>query len=287
MRGMQKRVKQRPDLKLAETYLPAAICVSKCMCIYCFVGPVLAFFTHAGVRLCVVTAILLCLYYDHLYPSSVGQQRFVDTNALCVDVVAGTLLAYMLQLDALGLHATLAVANATTCVLWAIGGAAHVYLGKDRLLSAPATHGLTSAAIMLVTLATANACHFTACITAQHAGYAFGAHVRGALYLALCLVDSYALKPVWQRESERLHVLRYGSVLLVHCTYGLPVCVLALGASQVAKLVTIAPMCDMLEQGLTNSSSSTVSSMGSMTAADAEAFQIAREQYLLANKARS
>ena len=47
------------------------------------------------------------------------------------------------------------------------------------------------------------------------------AHLRAVLYLALVFVDAYALKPAWQRESERLHLLRYGSVLLAHCTYGL------------------------------------------------------------------
>ena len=269
MMMQQRRVKQRPDLKLAETYLPAAICVAKCMCVYCFVGPVLASFAHAGTRLCVSTVILLCLYYDHLYPSSLGQQRFVDTNALCVDVVAGTLLAHMLNLDALGLHTTLAVVNATLCVLWALGGAAHTYLGKDRALPTAAVHGLTCVALLVVTVATANACHWTVCIAAQHYSYAFAAHARGALYLALTLIDAYALKPVWQRETDRLHVLRYGSLLVVHCAYGLPLCVLALGVAQVARLFTVPSVCsDLFEQG-----TAAVSSM--VTAADAEAFQLA------------
>jgi hypothetical protein len=108
----QKRARHRPDLRLAETYLPAAICLAKCVLLYCFVGPVLAGIAHAGTRLLVVTALLLCLYFDHLYPSAMGQQRFVDTNALCVDVVAGTLLSHMLGLDALGLHNSIAAANA-------------------------------------------------------------------------------------------------------------------------------------------------------------------------------
>ena len=272
----QKRARHRPDLRLAETYLPAAICLAKCVLLYCFVGPVLAGIAHAGTRLLVVTALLLCLYFDHLYPSAMGQQRFVDTNALCVDVVAGTLLSHMLGLDALGLHASIAAANALACGLWALGGAAHIYVGKDRALPNAIAHALTCAAVLAVT-GTINACHWTGCIAAQHYTYPFGAHLRAVLYLGLVFVDAFALKPVWQRETDRLHLLRYGSVLLAHCSYGLPVCAVLLGAAQAARLFapTVAAGCDM-EQGSS-------SGLTSMTQADAEAFQLAREQYMQRN----
>ena len=264
----QKRAKHRPDLRLAETYVPAAVCAAKCVCVYCFLGPVLAGVSDAGTRLFFVTAILLCLYHDHLYPHLL-QPRFVDTTSLCVDVVAGTLLAHALGLDALGLHTTVAAANGVACSLWAAGGAAHVHVGK---LPAPVVHGATCAAVLLVT-ATAHACHWSGCIAAQHHTYPFGAHLRAVLYLALVFVDAYALKPAWQRESERLHLLRYGSVLLAHCTYGLPLCFVALGAAQASRLFMTPAAQGGGEPQETSSSSSTLCTL---SAADVEAFQRAR-----------
>ena len=180
----------RPDLKLAESYIPAAITFFKGV-LYS-IG--VCWFWRQQSRWSLIPPIVM-LYYDNVWPTS----TFLDSTSLCVDVVAGTLVELMRIQEYNGMMTWIGL------VLWAVIGAAHLMFwpaNQDGSLLVA-----IGPILGMCLMATAGSS------TEGIEGY-WPFACRASLYLLLSIIDIYALRPPMQRERDKVCMLRYGSILV-------------------------------------------------------------------------
>jgi hypothetical protein len=251
--------KGRPDLKLAESYIPAVACTAKGL-LYACIG-LLTQIGNEELRLLCVTAVCLTLYYDHIY--LVPGSKYIDTTAICTDVLAATLLCTFLSIEE-----AVAPGNIAACTAWAVAGVAHLLFSKQHTLPVPVAHCTTCAFLLFVVAVSPKAQQ-----EQQQQGYI--ALARALVYVLLVLVDAYVLKPPWQKESDRVHSLRYGALLFVHW-YALVWLAIAMGAAQAARALYYnqSPSEDKAA-----AAAEPPQQPQGLSTADMEAFHRAREQY--------
>ena len=208
----------KPDLRLAESYIPALILCIKCM-LYTSIAPTILLVQWKVTVMCVAFSCFL-LYVDHLYfvmPSMV----FIDTTAIALDVLGATLLVMvmvMLKPCTQQCQGILA--------LWALFSA--VYLLVPYHIPKPCIH-LAALFFLLSFIYTDLGLLLGAVSPSQgnatHSGSpmpplqpatisSLGFFARTAFYTSLIIVDVYLFRPLFQRENERLLFCKYGPVLL-------------------------------------------------------------------------
>jgi hypothetical protein len=229
-----RHARPKPDLRLAESYLPAVVLYIKCLG-YTGIAPIILLMQWRLTVLC-VAAFALLLYVDHLYLSH-GMIPFIDTTALCLDVFGSTLLML-----AISLLRPCSQQCQGILALWTLLGCAYVLCAQ------------------LVPRALAHACAFTLALLFIYADAGSGGAItvamnqtlagmsqqqqplqqplsffsRTTLYVLLGLVDIYLFRPLFQQENERLLFCKYAPVLLGtwpwYIVFGL-----FLGTAQLAK----------------------------------------------------
>ena len=185
------------DLRMAESYLPAAVLWCKSMAYTCII---LAAMFGGGGRVPLVGAFVLVLYYDHLY---LDPYPFVDTTAICTDVV-GAAVVQLLLIDPHDYR----VAYVAPTVVWLCVGGAHIFAPPQLPLAA--AHAATFALLSAVLASTPSPRRDSGDGQAD----LIVAFVHTGVYVLLAIVDVYALRRSTQRESDRICLLRYGSTLV-------------------------------------------------------------------------
>ena len=266
--------KLRPDLRLAESYIPAVFTAIKVL-VY-----VTACVITYGKGYALAALPLICLYYDHLFMASqvfhqhsyhyyVSIINFIDSTSIVADVVAGT-FATLYCYCCNGYNNSSGSICWMVAGIWAFLGCCHIHIGF--FLSRATCHFITAVLCitllismsedmkinfnhhnnnMATTIATAAITQnnnnsninfllnsysyyssflssisqwsmFTAqqqqqqpsAAIVQRSSTLFGVlYIRVLAYLALVLLDIYTIRPPLQRESDRINMLRYGSVL--------------------------------------------------------------------------
>jgi hypothetical protein len=174
---------------------------------------------------------LVALYYDHtLWPS-----LFIDSSSICVDVVAGTIVALKLQQE---LAAASVVVAWVGLVLWSALGACHIALCPQNMQQHQSVlttlgHMVVPTAGLVSVLPTTTT---NSSAVVEQPIYYWPFMCRSTAYLLLVTVDVYTLRPPTQRERDRIGMLRYGAVLFAPNVAQLCVCCLGLAVAQIAKL---------------------------------------------------
>lgn len=213
--------RSRPDLRLAESYVPGVIAwvrgiIYTSLCLLVQYGNIEVGYDGAG-RLLMLRALpLVILYYDHIICSSLfGANTFVDCTAVATDVIAGTIAAQFAHLD----YSCTSMWCWLIPLLWAVSGAGHIYNG-DIIVPRGLSHIITASLVLLMFLFSKgppfvhiiNNATATASLVVASPGIA-PYYARAASYLSFVVIDAYMLRPPLQREKDRIGLLRYGSVL--------------------------------------------------------------------------
>jgi hypothetical protein len=265
--GEQPRhARPRPDLRLAESYIPALMLYLKCIGYTC-IAPIILLMQW---RLTVlsVAAFALLLYVDHLY-LGYGAHPFIDTTALCLDVFGATLLMLAISLLRPCSQQCQAVLG-----IWTLLGFVHVLFAQrvPRLLAHASTFVLAllfvyaDAGGFIAPSSSANVTQTSViATTGSLLPLPFSFFSRTTLYVLLGLVDIYLFRPLFQQENERLLFCKYAPVLLGtwpwYIVFGL-----FLATAQVAKhwgLLKLAGVASTWQQGASNSSSTSATTASS------------------------
>lgn len=190
-----------PDLRLAESYIPGAVLWFKGL-LYAAAAPAVLFGGDLGPHY--AFCFLLVLQLDHVYASWPGS--FLDSTSVAGDVFGCTLLAVVLRFD----HSACPWC-ALPAVVWLLLGVAHLHW---RAFPRPLAHALSAccaaAAVLTTPLRPFPLAHQQGAAVALLAPFL----VRALLYMLLVLADAYLLPQHIAHCSDRLNLVRYGSVLL-------------------------------------------------------------------------
>ena len=168
----------------------------------------------------------------------------MDSTSLCVDVVAGTVVALMLRQQEINALIWLGLVG------WSLLGAAHTLLPHNNNsplatlvhISVP-VGGLvciwagTSRNVLLYN--NNNSGNETMTTIALSGGKELAQWpfvCRSTLYLLLSIVDAYALRSPTQREKDRVCVMRYGALLLAPMVPAFLLCCSLLVISQAVRV---------------------------------------------------
>jgi hypothetical protein len=209
-----KRARQKPDLRLAESYIPAALLTLK-ICFYTTMIP-LVLFTQSRFSIMIISLYTIVLYFDHIY-LVFTKNPFIDSTAVCLDILASNILCLVFPKNAQALFPTIIF------VIWGICGSIYIAVIPSQKTSSRefyrfCTHIVTVLIFvsLLSTDATAGeplvitnstAIIITVTDTSQYYW------IRNMCYTLLVLVDSYTFRPLFQQESERVFLCKYGAVL--------------------------------------------------------------------------
>lgn len=219
----------RPDLRLAESYVPAALTFSKGLC-YTLALCLLSKWMHKWGWI----PPLLVLFYDHVFwPLSFHAFAFLDSTSICVDVVAGTIVSLLREQEAT--HPL----NWIGLLLWSLVGACHTLLWPQK-------HEIPYVLCMLLNLvvpAAGIACVLYATnLSTNNATQGLSPFLlRSTLYLVLVMIDAYTLRAPTQRERDKVGVLRYGAILLAPTVAMLSICSGICTLAQMARLYSSSP----------------------------------------------
>ena len=261
----------KPDLRLAESYIPALLLIVKCI-VYCTIAPIVLMM-HWRLTLLAVTFFALALYVDHIY-LVLPNMLFIDTSALALDVFASTLLVLAMSFARPCTHACQAILG-----LWSLCSAAHVFLAYN--LPKPLIHLLVLCFVMgfmYADMASPQTTHGALLVGTNHSNPSQAAmqslpfFSRTAFYTSLVLVDIYLFRPLFQQENERLQFCKYGAVLLASW----PWCLLfwfLLASVQLARLLTSS-------SGEPPGSSSSTQPTNVQDMDVMEAFRLAKQQHM-------
>ena len=201
--------RSKPDLRLAESYIPALVLGIKCMA-YTLIAPIILLLPWK-VTVLAMAAFGLVLYVDHLYLVPPHQMAFIDTTAVSLDVLGATLLV-------LGMSLLRPCSQQCQAILgiWTLCGGAYFFVTPQQNVP----RGLVHSTVLVLVL----------CFIYADIGMAGPVSLppsitnssttsppffyRTALYLSLSLVDIYLFRPLFQQENERLLFCKYGPVLL-------------------------------------------------------------------------
>ena len=220
-----RHARGKPDLRLAESYIPALVLYIKCLG-YTTIAPIILLMQWKLTVLC-VTAFALLLYVDHLYLSH--GMAFIDTTALCLDVFGSTLLML-----AISLLRPCSQQCQAILALWTLLGAAYLLLGSTYVprplahacafilalffIYADSSTSSSSSVTSTNPLPLITMLNQTAASSGSAAAPTTTLHVsfisRTMLYVTLALVDIYLFRPLFQQENERLLFCKYAPVLL-------------------------------------------------------------------------
>lgn len=209
--------RSRPDLRLAESYIPAAVTYSKGM-LYTLVC-LLARLTRWP-----LVPPLVALYYDHtLWTSS-----FMDSSSVCLDVVVSTL--FMLNLQPAANH----LVAWAGLVFWSLLGACHIMLWPNHKqnLAIAIGHMVIPTAGFACVLPNAT----SSSTEPSRSDPQWPFICRSSVFLLLVIVDIYTMRPPTQRERDRIGMMRYGAVLFSPTVAPLCMCTLILVAAQAIRL---------------------------------------------------
>ena len=204
----------RPDLRLAESYIPAAITYSKG--IFYTLLCLIARFTRWP-----LVPPLVVLYYDHTLWTS----AFMDSSSICLDIVMGTLFMLNLQPAA---HYLAAWAG---LMFWSLLGACHIVLWPHHRQNLAVAMGHLAVPTASLACVLPNTTSSTAETLPQ-----WPFMCRSGIYLLLLIIDIYTMRPPTQRERDRVGMMRYGAVLFAPTVAVLLVCVLIAGIGQTVRL---------------------------------------------------
>ena len=206
-----RHARGKPDLRLAESYVPALVLYLKCMGYTC-IAPIILLMQWK-VTVISVTAFALLLYVDHLYLSH--GMGFIDTTAICLDVFGSTLLML-----AISLLRPCSQQCQAVLALWTILGFAYLLVSPN--VPRPIVHVCAFTLALLFIYADTGA--LTPILMLPQMNQTLlpvpspPGHVaflsRTLLYVTLALVDIYLFRPLFQQENERLLFCKYAPVLL-------------------------------------------------------------------------
>jgi hypothetical protein len=248
---MNRTPRAKPDLRLAESYIPAMMTVSKGILYTGLLCWIHKWTRGMGMMSVWATMVpIVMLYYDHLLWWSAS--TFIDSTSLCTDLVASTLVMQGGRLDDMGQECWFGLG------VWVVGGAVHIMYASEVWKNVPNAHAVT----MATWLALPAGCLLTMLKMVWKQGKWQEASNRmlmsnasaipgeGAMedlaspwlflcrsiaYLLLVMVDVYTLRPPTQREKDRVSMLRYGVVLFCPMKQ-LLVCMVALSVAQGTKV---------------------------------------------------
>lgn len=241
MRGGNK-----PDLRLAESYIPAVLLFCKSF-FYTSMVPI-ALAMDKSFFLLVITMFLLVLYVDHLYLVLPHHSNsFLDTTAVCLDIVASNLFMLLWiehEAQALTMHMTLVL------FAWCLGGIIHSFIVFHDTKTVGRRITLHFIAFFFCLLFALLFCldlqgqHAVASVQTNHTTIQDQPHkrvqsihffLRCVMYNVLVLVEAYTFRPTMQLENERYFFCKYGALLLSQWQVGVAIFFILL-AAQILKL---------------------------------------------------
>jgi len=194
------------DLKLAESYIPAAITMIKVLCYVC-----LCVVLHHSSRAALLCVPAVLLYYDHLM---LPTPSFIDTTAVSTDVVAGTIATLVHFNNNNNNNSSLAARpnNANnmglaSLAIW-VFLLAGVHISGLFLIPPLVGYAATGALVMSSLL-----------LSYPEESPYYHVFFRAIAYLVLSLIDIYTLRGPMRRETDRINLLRYGAVLFAQSMY--------------------------------------------------------------------
>lgn len=234
----------RPDLRLAESYIPGAVAWIKgigytSLCLLVQYGNIEVGYDGVGKLLMLRALPLVILYYDHIiYSSIMTTNPYVDGTAVATDVIAGTIAAQFAHLD----YSCTSVWCWLIPLIWAGLGACHIYNG-DWFIPRGLNHTITACCVLFMFLFSKGIPHHHHSSNSTISTTIGGAvatsitpyYARAASYLSLVIIDAYMIRPPLQREKDRVGLLRYGALLFAPII-PLIACVLILTGVQVTKI---------------------------------------------------
>jgi hypothetical protein len=194
--------RHRPDLRLADSYIPAIVLMIKIF----FYTLMVPFFLHSSEFLqpIVVSIFLIVLYVDHIY-LCLQSNAFLDTTVVSVDIVASTL--YMLLCS-------------SACSVWCfaiLGSWGLTSVSYILVINAKLTfHEMHRKIVHLV------AFFFFACFISTRSddteeSIILHFFTRSLFYTLLVLVDAYFIRPPFLLESDRYFMCKFGAILFAPC----------------------------------------------------------------------
>ena len=213
----------RPDLRLAESYLPAALTLGKGLGYTCALCVLTKWVTKWG-----WVPPLMLLYYDHMFwPLSCHAFAFLDSTSICVDVVAGTMLSLMMRGGE-----GLVMMQGIALVVWSVLGACHILLWSQQHEHVV----LTRLGNMVVITAGVGSVLFASPQAAEGVLVVSAFVFRSTVYLLLVMIDAYTLRGPTQRERDKVGALRYGAILLAPSLTWVLVCCVCSVLAQAVRL---------------------------------------------------
>jgi len=230
--------KSTPDLRLAESYVAGGFAWAKGM-VYVSLCLLIQYgnydsetVEHYGGLLTALRALpFALLYYDHILMWKLNKLfsfdlQFIDSTSLALDVVVGTVACQIAHLD----FACTGLLCSMMCLSWCVCSCLHVYLGG---VGDQSHWGVALFILSILTFSKPNPSiefdvihknSFDPNITKismvrklegliKVQGSILPFFVRGAAYLTLSILDIYFLRSPYQREKDRIGMLRYGSIL--------------------------------------------------------------------------
>lgn len=228
--------KSVPDLKLAESYVAGVLTwfkgmfyVCLCLCIQYGNYDNQTLEKYIGPLLTLRILPFFLLYYDHIYTWKLCQYipfdvNFIDSTSLSLDVVAGTIVCQIAHID----YSCSSFICCLVCISWTIFSAAHLFyfhIGLENWYH----HAIILVLVICILLfSKSNVSQdvsgilknetFSSVLTKAGTilkvqGSIWPFLFRAAAYLSMCIVDIYFLRSPYQRERDRIGMLRYGSLL--------------------------------------------------------------------------
>ena len=258
---MKRTPRGKPDLRLAESYIPAAVTWMKGM-LYTSALCIMAS-RYPSSRWAIMLPII-SLYYDHLW----WAPSFIDSSSVCTDIVIGTIL--MQQNGGGGGRWDKECVHGMICwfvlIVWSVGGSIHIYVSDaswpksqhsaaysyyyyhmcSHILPIGCLVFLLNHMPMIIMFIppspTSNnmtmlaAADESSIIQWQQPLIMWPFYCRSACYLWFVIIDSYTLRPPTQREKDRIGMVRYGSLLMSPASLPLLACTFILGIAQISRL---------------------------------------------------
>jgi len=237
----------RPDLRLAENYIPGVVAWIKgilytSLCLLVQYGNIEGAGDGGAGKLLMLRALpLVILYYDHLLIYNFAANSFVDSTAVATDVIAATIASQFAHLD----YSCTSMWCWLIPLLWAVLGAGHIYFG-DVIIPRGIGHATTAILVLSMFIfskgvsppntAFHNYNNHTHYQSVNNNGVGIGPYyARAASYLCFVIIDAYTLRSPLQREKDRIGLLRYGSTLFAPII-PLMICILILIGFQITKI---------------------------------------------------
>jgi hypothetical protein len=203
--------RQKLDLRLAESYIPAALMLFKVF----FYSFMVLFVLNISddFHPVIISIFLFILYVDHIYFSTYSI-AFLDTTAISLDVMIS--MIFMLSCKQNCFFWCLVILG-----LWGITSMSYILVINANLIK----HDMHCKIVHIVTFI--YFISFVSLLCSKYNGemtslFFFDNHnssqtchffLRNILYIVLILCDSYSIRPPFQLETDRYFMCKYGSVL--------------------------------------------------------------------------